>query len=110
MKIIAELCQNHNGNFDTLQRMIESAATRGADIIKIQTIKADELNRVEKYENYRPHDGEYARLKKLELSFDDERNFIDLCKIYEVDPMTTIFNPKNFSYFNELGYKLLKLS
>ena len=39
MKIISELCQNHNGNMDLLESMIKSAAP-DSDILKIQSIKA----------------------------------------------------------------------
>ena len=40
MKIIAEFCQNHNGDFDVLRRMIHEAAESGATHGKIQTIFA----------------------------------------------------------------------
>jgi len=110
MKIIAELCQNHNGDFDTLHHMIKSAAKSGADIIKIQSIKADRLKKNDEYEGYRPFEPEYARLKGLELSFEDEINFIKICNQYAVEPMTTVFDPADADYFNELGYDFLKLS
>ena len=44
MKLIAEFCQNHNGSFATLQRMIAAAADGGATHGKIQTIFADDLS------------------------------------------------------------------
>jgi sialic acid synthase SpsE len=43
MKIIAELCQNHNGDMGLLETMVRDAVLNGADILKIQTIKADSL-------------------------------------------------------------------
>ena len=39
--LIAEFCQNHNGDFDLLARMIEAAAENGATHGKMQTIFAD---------------------------------------------------------------------
>ena len=42
-KIIAELCQNHNGDIKILQEMVHAAAESGADFAKIQSIDSSEL-------------------------------------------------------------------
>ena len=47
MKIIAELCQNHNGDMDLLETMVKDAVLNGADICKIQSIKSDSLTKRE---------------------------------------------------------------
>ena len=109
MKIISELCQNHNGDMEILEAMIKSASEHSS-ILKIQTIKADTLTNRSEYENFRPFEGEYHRLKGLELSKEDEKFFIEKCKEYNVESMTTIFTPKHAEYFNDLGYTNLKLS
>lgn len=109
MRLIAELCQNHNGDRNTLEQMIK-AASESCDIIKIQTILADSLTRREQYEDYRPYKAEYDRLKGLELSEEDEKFFIDKCREYGVEPMTTLFSRDQINRFNRLGYKKLKLS
>ena len=54
-RIIAEFCQNHNGHFDTLRRMIDAAAGAGATHGKIQTIFADDLSYREEYMPERIH-------------------------------------------------------
>ena len=109
MNIISELCQNHNGKRELLDRMIKSAAVC-SDIIKIQSIKASTFTYREEYEDYRPYDNESERLKGLELSRADEKFFISKCKEYGVESMTTIFVPQHAPAFNELGYDNLKLS
>jgi len=109
MRIIAELCQNHNGDLKLLESMIK-AASESCDIIKIQTILADSLTQREEYEEFRPYKQEYQRLKDLELSEEDEKFFIDKCYEYGVEPMTTLFSKNQISRFNRLGYKKLKLS
>lgn len=109
MRIIAELCQNHGGSRKSLDRMIKSAS-ESCDIVKIQTILADSLTKREEYEDYRPYRGEYERLKGLELSEEDERYFIDKCREYRVEPMTTLFSKNQIERFNRLGYKKLKIS
>jgi sialic acid synthase SpsE len=109
MRIIAELCQNHNGDIETLEKMVE-AASESCDIVKIQTILADSLTRREEYEDYRPYEAEYERLKGLELSYEYEQKFIAYCRKYNVEPMTTLFSPKQIDRFNNLGYTKLKIS
>ena len=42
-KLIAEFCQNHNGDFDLLKKMVEAAAAAGATHGKMQTIFADTI-------------------------------------------------------------------
>lgn len=109
MRIIAELCQNHNGNLDILEQMVK-AASESCDIVKIQTILADSLSYREQYESFRPYEGEHKRLKELELSEEDEKFFIDKCREYGVEPMTTLFSKSQIDRFNRLGYKKLKIS
>ena len=109
MKIISELCQNHNGNLEVLESMVKTAAVC-SDIVKIQTIHASNLTYRDDYEEYRPYEPEFERLKGLELSREDEELFIFKCMEYGVESMTTIFVPQHAPRFNKLGYDNLKVS
>ncbi|MEK7575791.1 MAG: general stress protein, partial [Patescibacteria group bacterium] len=42
-KIIAELCQNHNGDRNILAKMIKAASDAGADYVKGQIIFSEDL-------------------------------------------------------------------
>ena len=53
--VVAEIGNNHEGNFDTAQRMIASAAKEGADAVKLQTIIPEQL----------VHCSDTARLERL---------------------------------------------
>ena len=110
MKFIAEMCQNHNGNMDLLETMVVDAAKNGADICKIQTIEAKHLIYWKEFEDFRPYEKEYERLKSLELSVDDEKKFVEICRQNKVEPMTTIFEHRAHKRFNDAGYKLMKIS
>lgn len=102
-KLIAEVCQNHNGDRGTFEAMIKAAAEAGADIVKMQSIFSEDLTRREEFEEgeilpdgmvkkiKRPYQAEFDRLSKLDLTLDDHRRFIELCAKYGVTPMTTIF-------------------
>jgi sialic acid synthase SpsE len=109
MKIITELCQNHNGDLEILESMIKASASN-SDILKIQSIKADTLTYREEYEKFRRYEDEYERFKNIELTEKAEKFFIDKCKENNVESMTTVFTPKHKDYFNNLGYDNLKLS
>ena len=110
MKFIAEMCQNHNGDMDLLETMVVDAAKNGADICKIQTIEAKHLIYWKEFEDFRPYEKEYERLKSLELSIDDEKKFVEICRQNKVEPMTTVFEHRGFKRFNNVGYKLMKIS
>ena len=42
-KIIAELCQNHNGDLKILDEMVAAAAEAKADYVKIQSMRSSDL-------------------------------------------------------------------
>lgn len=72
--IIAEAGVNHNGSLDTAMRLIAAAAAAGADYVKFQTFKAENLvaasARKAEYQIYNCADGDtsqLAMLRKLEL-------------------------------------------
>ncbi len=120
-KIIAELCQNHNGDFAVLEKMVESVAKTGATHIKIQNIYADNLTFRSQFENgfiengiqktiKRPYKEEYERLKKLELRTDQIEKFILLSKKYDLVPMTTCFSRDNIKEIKDLGFQTLKVA
>ena len=120
-KLIAELCQNHNGEINILEEMVAAAAESGADYAKIQSIDSEELSFRERFENglkeggrtrviKRPYKNEYERLKKLDLDEETQINFHNLCKKYNVEPMTTIFTRSKINLVNQMNLKCIKIS
>src|SRR4030042_3196649 len=101
MKIITDFCQNHNGSFEILKKMSREAAEGGATHGKIQTMFADDLSFREKFEEgefdsegniitiKRPYNLEYERLKKLELSYEQNAAFVNECKNAGIIPLTS---------------------
>ncbi len=122
MKFIAEFCQNHNGDFDILKRMIWDAAEGGAAYGKIQTIFADDLSYREEFENgsvdesgrtliiKRPYKPEYERLKKLEVSYKQHEKFITECQKAGISPLTTAFTITSIPHLQQLGWKNIKVA
>jgi len=121
MKIIAELCQNHNGSFDLVKSMVDAAAGAGATHVKIQTIYADTLVFRPQFEQGHVVDGktyaikrpwlpEYQRLKGLELSPEQSFKFVEYCRSVGVIPLTTCFARKNVKEIHEQGFQEIKVA
>ena len=76
--VIAEVGVNHNGSLALAKQMIEVAAESGADAVKFQTFKAENLvTRSAQRAGYQLKNqpdselSQYDMLKRLELSQDD---------------------------------------
>lgn len=121
MKIIAELCQNHNGQSSTLTKMVEEAAKNGATHVKIQHMYSKNLSKRSIFENgfikngkiisiKRPYSKEFIRLKKLELSNKQIKNFISICKSNSVIPLTTCFTRQDIPQIQKLGFTEIKVA
>jgi len=122
MKIITDFCQNHNGSFEILKKMIWEAAESGATYGKIQTMFADDLSFREKFEEgefdsegniitiKRPYNLEYERLKKLELSYEQHAAFVNECKNVGIIPLTSTFNITSICKLKDLGWDSIKVA
>lgn len=119
--IIAELCQNHNGDKKILEEMISAASSAGADYAKIQTINSEDLNYRQRFEDglieggivktiKRPFKKEKDRLSKLDLNDEDYLWFIDKCKKYKIKSTTTIFNRAKLKFLESLDFDFLKVA
>jgi len=122
INLIAELCQNHNGDISILKEMVWAAAENGATHVKTQNIFAEDLSKRDRFENgvinsnneieviKRPYQEEYDRLKKLELSYEDQLFFIEECKKANVEPLTTLYNIDRIADIKTLGFKSIKVA
>lgn len=120
--IIAECCQNHNGNKEILKKQIHAAAENGADFVKIQAIRSKELTHRPRFDEgvidengvtqviKRPYNAELARLSKLDLSLDDEAWFVEECWRAGIAPMTTAFTITGAREIKDMGYEAIKIA
>lgn len=119
--VIAELCQNHNGDFGILRDMVFAAAEAGADYAKIQSMLADDLTRRERFEEgvweggeqiaiKRPYLPEYARLKPMDLDDDDHVRFIETCREAGIKPLTSVFSRSRIPFLATLGFDAVKVA
>jgi sialic acid synthase SpsE len=101
--------------------MIHQAAVAGATYGKIQTIFASDLSKRKRFEDglerdgkvlsiKRPFQAEYDRLKKLELTFDDQLWFIEECKRIGLIPLTTCFTRGHVERLATMGWREIKVA
>ena len=121
VNLIAELCQNHNGDLSIVEEMIHAAKENGADYVKIQSMRSKDLNHRLRFEKglfegghtkcrQRPFNLEYQRLKHLDLTQEEHFKFLELCKKYKIKPMTTIFTRNRIKLIRKMNLKYLKIS
>lgn len=121
MKFIAELCQNHNGSFDTVRRMVDAAAEGGASHVKIQHIYVRNLVFRPEFEEGLKRDGkivcikrpwrqEYDRLKELELSEEECARFVEYAKSVGLIPVTTCFARGDIDSIAQQGFSMVKVA
>lgn len=121
MKFIAELCQNHNGDFGNVCRMVDAAAEGGASHIKIQHIYVRNLVYRPEFEEGLEQDGvtkairrpwrpEYDRLKGLELSEEECSRFVEYVESVGLVPMTTCFARGDVERIAQQGFRTVKVA
>lgn len=121
VKLIAELCQNHNGDFARVKEMVDAAVEAGATHVKIQHIHVRNLTFRPQFEGgsefngkqmsiKRPFEPEYNRLKGLELSKSESKQFVDYVKSKGAVPMTTCFSRDSIQDLIDEGYESVKVA
>ena len=104
IKLIAEIGWNHMGDIELAEKMIQSAALNGADICKFQSWNEKNLKSGDW-----DKDGRREIYKKAQLSIDDHKKLIQICKSYDVEFLTSVFNIKDIQFLKELNLKMIKI-
>jgi N,N'-diacetyllegionaminate synthase len=113
--IIAEAGVNHNGKIDLAYKLIDAAADSGADAVKFQTFKTENL--VSKsapkasYQKDKKNQSEsqFNMLKKLELDFSSHKQLFDYCNKKDILFLSTPFDHESISLLNNLNLKIFKI-
>ncbi|WP_348823517.1 N-acetylneuraminate synthase [Flavobacterium aestuarii] len=114
--IIAEAGVNHNGSINLALELINEAKKAGADCVKFQTFKAEEIvtaaSPKAKYqlEVTDKNESQFDMLKKLELSLDDYHLLIKRCKELDIDFLSTPYNIKDVDFLEELNVTAYKIA
>jgi N,N'-diacetyllegionaminate synthase len=113
--IIAEAGVNHNGSIEMALELVDVAAHAGADAVKFQTFKAEQLARpgANKAE-YQHRDGgesedQLAMLKRLELQESAYPKLIERCNSLGIEFLSTPFDKNSANFLTALGMRKIKV-
>jgi len=112
--IIAEAGVNHNGDPALAQRLIDVAKAAGADAVKFQTFKADQLVTLDapkaeyQLQQTEADESQYEMLKRLELSADTFRDLRQYCQEVGIRFMSTPFDEDSADLLSDLGVTIFK--
>jgi len=113
--IIAEAGVNHNGSIDLAKKLIDVASAAGADAVKFQTFKADNLatkkaqKAVYQKENTDKEESQFDMLKKLELNIEAHKELISYCSNKKIIFLSSPFDHESIELLNDLGLEILKI-
>lgn len=114
--IIAEAGVNHNGKLDLALKLCDAAKECGADAIKFQTWKTEEivtksaaLARYQHENINSKSQNQFEMLKALELSYDDFRIIQTYCKRIGIEFLSTPDEEYSLQFLSTLNLPFIKL-
>jgi len=113
--IIAEAGVNHNGSIELAKRLIDVAAEAGADAVKFQTFKAQNLvSKKESKAAYQKEttdakESQYEMIKKLELDVGAHHELMAYCKSKNILFLSTPFDHESIKLLDDLGLEIFKI-
>ena len=113
--VIAEAGVNHNGSLEMALRLIDAAADAGADIVKFQTFKAEEVvSPIAPKADYQVQttggsESQLEMVKKLELQPEAFRQIERRCRERGIVFMSTPFDKGSVDLLKDLGVVAFKI-
>lgn len=112
--IIAEAGVNHNGDIKIAKELVEAASETGADAIKFQTFKAEDLVTIAAPKadyQIRNHGGgsQFEMLQALELSPSEHHELVEHCKAWNIEFLSTAFGTNELDFLISLGMTAIKV-
>ena len=113
--IIAEAGVNHNGSTELAKKLIDVAVHSGADAIKFQTFKAENLvsKKAQKAEYQKQTtdstESQFEMIKKLELDVDTHQALMAYCAEKNILFLSTPFDHDSINLLNKLGLEIFKI-
>lgn len=114
--IIAEAGVNHNGSLEMAKKLIEVAAEAGADAVKFQTFKADNLvSRTAPKAVYQTRttdagESQFDMIRKLELDAATHEALIEQCRRCGIEFLSTPFDEESVDLLvGKFNLPLLKI-
>ena len=112
--LIAEAGVNHNGQYDLALKLIDVAAEAGADAVKFQTFKAENLvtpaavKAKYQVENTGTNESQFDMLKKLELKYELHASLKEYAESKGLIFLSSPFDEESVEFLFELGVSAFK--
>jgi N,N'-diacetyllegionaminate synthase len=111
--IIAEAGVNHNGDMDIAKRLIDTAKSAQADIVKFQTAVSCTSKYAPKAEYQKRETGEggtqLEMAKKLRLTLDQHMELYEYCRGAGIQYLSTPFDIESVDFLSSLDLPFLKI-
>tara|TARA_B100001063_G_C16751692_1_gene550632 strand:+ start:136 stop:1131 length:996 start_codon:yes stop_codon:yes gene_type:complete len=113
--IIAEAGVNHNGSIDLAKKLIDAACNAGADAVKFQSFKAENLatknsqKATYQKETTNIEESQFEMLKKLELNFEMHKELFLYCKNKRIIFLSSPFDHESIDLLKDLGLDIFKI-
>jgi len=113
--IIAEAGVNHNGSVDFAKKLIDVAVYSGADAVKFQTFKAENLvaENTQKADYQKQttdaSESQFDMIKKLELDMKTHKELIAYCQEKNIIFLSTPFDHESIDLLSDLGLQTFKI-
>ena len=113
--IIAEAGVNHNGSVEIAKKLIDVASDSGADAVKFQTFKTENLvsKNAQKAEYQKEttdsQESQFDMIKKLELDIDTHKELMSYCKEKNITFLSTPFDHDSIDLLDNLGLDIFKI-
>ena len=113
--IIAEIGVNHNGSLELAYRLIDEAVKAGADAVKFQTSRVDNVvSRFAPKADYQKKatgidESQLEMIKKLKLNYDDHPKLIEYCKSRKTQFLSSPFDIEAIDSLDRWGLDTLKI-
>jgi len=114
--VIAEAGVNHNGDPEIARQLIDAAVEAGADAVKFQTFKAEQVvSTLAPKADYQLQttdavESQFDMLRKLELSREAHRELQSYCQSRDIHFISTPFDAASVDFLDALGVPAFKIS
>ena len=113
--IIAEAGVNHNGSIELAKRLIDRAAEAGADAVKFQSFKAENLvTKTAKKAEYQETatgvaENQFQMIKKLELDYEKHGELMNYCQEKGIMFLSSPFDLESIDLLHKLELEIFKI-